>query len=77
MGFVKGVFCKINNIISVIEYSELPEAMAEMIDDNGELLYGEAHIMCNLFSIDALEKIANVNLPYQVGSLPYSGLCLE
>lgn len=61
-----GVFCKINNIISVIEYSELPEAMAEMIDDNGELLYGEAHIMCNLFSIDALEKIANINLPYHV-----------
>ena len=63
-----GAFCKINGVISVIEYSELPEEMAEQVDENGELLYGEAHIMCNLFSIDALEKIANVDLPYHVAN---------
>ena len=61
-----GAFCKINGVISVIEYSELPEDMAEQVDEDGELLYGEAHIMCNLFSIDALEKIANIDLPYHV-----------
>ncbi len=63
-----GVFCKANGVPSVIEYSELPEDMAEQRDENGELLFGEAHIMCNLFTIEALEKIANQNLPYHVAN---------
>ena len=61
-----GVFCKINGTVSVIEYSELPEEMAILEDEDGELLYGEAHIMCNLFSMEALEKIADIDLPYHV-----------
>lgn len=63
-----GVFCKANEVPSVIEYSELPEDMAEQRDEDGELLYGEAHIMCNLFTIEALEKISNQNLPYHVAN---------
>lgn len=63
-----GVFCKANGVPSVIEYSELPEDMAEQRDENGELLYGEAHIMCNLFTIEALEKISNQSLPYHVAN---------
>lgn len=63
-----GVFCKANGVPSVIEYSELPEEMSELRDEDGELLYGEAHIMCNLFSIEALEKISNINLPYHVAN---------
>ena len=59
-----GVFCKKNGKPTVIEYSEMPKDLAEMRDENGELLYGEAHIMCNLYSINALEKIANEKLPY-------------
>lgn len=61
-----GVFCIANGVPSVIEYSELPEEMAEKRDEEGELLFGEAHIMCNLFSIEALEKVSKVNLPYHV-----------
>ena len=38
--------------------------MAEEVDEDGELLFGESHIMCNLYSIGALEKIANQKLPY-------------
>lgn len=63
-----GVFCKANGEPSVIEYSELPKEMSELRDENGELLYGEAHIMCNLFSIDAIEKISKQNLPYHVAN---------
>lgn len=59
-----GVFCKMNGHPKVIEYSELPEKMAEEIDTNGELKYGEAHIMCNLFTIDAIEKISKEPLIY-------------
>lgn len=59
-----GVFCKMNGHPKVIEYSELPEKMAEEVDDNGELKYGESHIMCNLFTIDAIEKISKEPLIY-------------
>ncbi len=59
-----GVFCKMNGHPKVIEYSELPEKMAEEVENNGELKYGEAHIMCNLFTIDAIEKISKEPLIY-------------
>lgn len=59
-----GVFCKMNGHPKVIEYAELPEKMAEEIDKNGELKYGESHIMCNLYTIDAIEKISKEPLMY-------------
>lgn len=59
-----GVFCKMNGHPKVIEYTELPEKMAEEVDNNGELKYGESHIMCNLYSIEAIEKISQEPLMY-------------
>ena len=59
-----GVFCKINNHPKVIEYSELPQEMSEERDNDGELRYGEANIVCNLFNIEALEKISKEALIY-------------
>jgi UDP-N-acetylglucosamine pyrophosphorylase len=59
-----GVFCKKNGAPAIIEYSELPESMAEETDEDGELLYGESNIMCHLYSLEALEKIATKELPY-------------
>ena len=60
-----GVFCKMNGHPKVIEYTELPEKMAEEVDiSTGELKYGESHIMCNLFAIDAIEKISKEPLMY-------------
>ncbi len=59
-----GAFCKMNGHPKVIEYAELPEKMAEEIDENGELKYGESHIMCNLYTIEAIEKISKEHLMY-------------
>ena len=59
-----GVFCKRNGKPGVIEYSEITDEMAEATDENGELLYGESHILCNLFSIDAVERMGQTPLPY-------------
>jgi len=59
-----GVFCKMNGHPKVIEYSELPKRMAEQYDRNGELKYGESHIMCNLYTIEAIEKISKEPLIY-------------
>ena len=38
--------------------------MSEQVDDNGELVFGESHILCNLFNIDAIERMGNKPLPY-------------
>ena len=59
-----GVFCRKNNKLKIIEYSEMPKDVINLSDENGELMFGESHIMCNLFSIKALEKIAEQELPY-------------
>ncbi len=61
-----GVFCRRNGKPNVIEYTEITEEMAEATDENGELLYGESHILCNLFSIDAIERMGSEPLPYHV-----------
>ncbi len=61
-----GVFCRRNGRPNVIEYSEITDEMAEATDENGELLYGESHILCNLFSIDAIERMGSEPLPYHV-----------
>ena len=59
-----GAFCKKNGRPAVIEYTELPDEMAEETDEEGELLFGESHIMCNLYSLEALEKLSSQELPY-------------
>lgn len=55
-----GAFCKKNGRPSVVEYSEITDEMAEARDENGELLYGESHILCN-YSIFLLLKEWEVN----------------
>ena len=59
-----GVFCKRNGRPSVIEYSEISEEMANAKTDNGELVFAESHILCNLFSLSAIEEISKDKLPY-------------
>ena len=61
-----GVFCKNNGKPIVIEYTELPEDMANQYDENGELVYGEVNILSHLFNIQALEELADNQLPYHV-----------
>lgn len=59
-----GVFCKKDGRPSVIEYTEITEEMANARDNNGELLYGESHLNCNMFNIKGIEKIGANKLPY-------------
>ena len=60
------VRCKRNNKIEVIEYTELPDKIAQSTNDDKELTFGEAHIMCNLFSITAIKECAKNKLEYHV-----------
>lgn len=61
-----GVLCKQNGKVRVIEYTELPSDIAGITKDNGELVFGESHIMCNLFSINAIKRSSTRELEYHV-----------
>lgn len=61
-----GVFCKKDGRPSVIEYTEISKELSEALDNKGELLYGESHILCNQFNISLLEEISKNSLPYHV-----------
>ena len=61
-----GVFCKRNGKPGVVEYTEISKEMAERVDESGELVFGESHINCNMFSVDAINTVANKDLPYHI-----------
>ena len=61
-----GVLCKKKGKVKVIEYTEIPKKMRFAVDEHGEMIYGESHIMCNLYNIEALEKASTKELKYHV-----------
>ncbi len=61
-----GVFCLRDGRPHVVEYTEITEEMAEAVDGNGDYIYGDAHILCNMFSIGMLETAGEKGLPYHV-----------
>lgn len=61
-----GVLCKKNGKVKVIEYTEIPEKMRLAVNSDGEIKYGESHIMCNLFNIEAIEKASGNDLKYHI-----------
>lgn len=58
-----GVFCKMDGKPRVIEYIETPRELLEARNEEGELLFGDAHFGCNFFDISLLEKIVSEKLP--------------
>lgn len=61
-----GVFCKRNGKPGVVEYTEISKEMAERTNEKGELVFAESHLNCNMFSVKAIEDVANKNLPYHI-----------
>lgn len=59
-----GVFCRRNGKPGVVEYTEISDEMSERLNENGELVFAESHINCNLFSVKAIKEISNKKLPY-------------
>ena len=61
-----GVFCLKDGRPYVVEYTEISDEMAKAVNDKNEFIYGDAHILCNIFSVDALEDAGSEGLPYHV-----------
>lgn len=57
------VFCKKDSKPAMLGYERITEEITNANID-GRFLYREINILCHLFSIDALEKISNIDLPY-------------
>ena len=64
-----GIFCRRShdNRMIVAEYSELEKSVAESVDPvSGKLLFGEANIANHFFTVDFLQKLVQIELPYHV-----------
>jgi len=61
-----GVICKQHDRVKVVEYTEISKEMLEAVDEEGEILFGESHIMCNLFNRKAIEIASTNKLKYHV-----------
>ena len=61
-----GVFCRKNKKVGVVEYTEISEEMANLRDDYGSLVYGDANAVFHLYNIKGLEKVSEVKLPYHI-----------
>ena len=61
-----GVVCYKNGKVGVVEYTEISKEMASERNENGELIYGDAYALFNLYSIEGLELVSKVSLPYHV-----------
>lgn len=59
-----GVFCKVNGKPEVIEYIDLPREMAEKVDENGELVFGNGNFGNYLFNVSVFKDLANAKLPF-------------
>ncbi len=61
-----GVFCKRQGKPYVVEYTEISEDMANLRDEKGRLVFGQSHILCNMFNVEFLKSFENTPLPYHV-----------
>ncbi len=61
-----GVICRKNGRVGVVEYTEISNQMANLRDQEGNLIYGDAYALFNLYSIEGLELISKVSLPYHI-----------
>ena len=59
-----GVFCKRNGKPGVVEYTEITDDLAEATDENGNLIFAESHINCNMFNVKVIEEVSMKKLPY-------------
>jgi UDP-N-acetylglucosamine/UDP-N-acetylgalactosamine diphosphorylase len=63
-----GVMCKENGRPKVVEYYEMPEALASKRDNDGQLTYRFGVILNYLFAVDGLNGIYKNALPYHMAN---------
>lgn len=58
------VFCKKNDKPSILEYENITKSISEAVDENDNFLYREQNVLSHLLTIEAIEKVSHIDLPY-------------
>lgn len=62
------VFCKKDGMPAMLGYQRISDELTNATGSNGRFLYRDVNILCHLFSISAIERIASIDLPYHRAS---------
>ena len=63
-----GVFCLKDNKLNVMEYTEIPKDLMEKQNEDGNLYFRYAHINYNMFSVDTIDKLLEIDIPYHIAN---------
>jgi UDP-N-acetylglucosamine/UDP-N-acetylgalactosamine diphosphorylase len=72
-----GIFCQYEGNNLVVEYSDMPKAMQELLDENGEIVFRSGSVAIHLFDRDFIERVGSASsadkLPYHkaVKKIPF------
>jgi UDP-N-acetylglucosamine pyrophosphorylase len=58
------VFCMKNNKPTILNYNYITNEISMAKNQAGNFLYREMNVLSHLFTIEALEKVSNIELPY-------------
>lgn len=58
------VYCKKDGKPAILDYCDIDLELSEKKDENGMYLYREANMLSHLMSIDAVDKVSKIELPY-------------
>lgn len=61
-----GIICRKNGRPAVIEYTEIPDDLANLRKPNGELMYCEMNFVSNIFKLDFLDTLKQNRLPFHI-----------
>ena len=62
------MFCKYEGQNLVVEYSDMPDAMQELSDEEGGILFRSGSVAIHLFDRDFIERVGS---PSSEDKLPY------
>ncbi len=63
-----GMFCQYEDRNLVVEYSDMPKAMQELLDEKGEIVFRSGSVAIHLFDRDFIERVGS---PSSLDKLPY------
>ncbi len=58
------VYCRKDGKPAILDYTDISLELSESKDDKGNYLYRDANMLSHLMSIDAVNKVADISLPY-------------
>lgn len=61
-----GIFCLRGGAPCVIEYTEIPSALAELKDETGSWVYGDTNVLNYIFNLETAEQLAGAGLTYHI-----------